>query len=78
MAEYLGGGGARNLCEERSDRGAGALIHFSDWGGGGKSYKKFKNCVRKICNITLCARSAPKNRELCMFSIILMLNLMVL
>ena len=79
--------GARNLCEgakrpsprERSDPGAGASIHFSDGGGGGgQKLEKFQNFLRKICNITLCARSAPKNWELCMFSIILMLNLMVL
>ena len=35
VAEYFGGGRAI-FVRERSDRGAGASIHFSD-GGGGKS-----------------------------------------
>ena len=36
VAEYLGGGGRAIFARERSDRGAGASIHFSDWGGGQK------------------------------------------
>ena len=69
-------GGAQSLRGSVATEGQGRRCIFRI-GGGGKSYKNVKNCVRKICNITLCAHSAPKNRELCMFSIILMLNLMV-
>ena len=43
-------------------RWAGALIHFSDWGGGGGKRKKY---------------FVPQNGKLCMFSSIFMLNLMV-
>ena len=48
---------------------------FSGWGGGGKSKENFKNLSR---NIKLYAHSAPQNWKLCMFSSILMLNLLVL
>ena len=61
------GGGAQSLRGSVATEGQGRRSIFRIPGGGGQ-----------ICNITLCARSATKNRELCMFSIILMLNLMVL
>ena len=36
---FFGGGSAISFARERSDRGAGASIHFSDLGGGAKVIK---------------------------------------
>ena len=59
-----GGGGRAIFARERSDRGAGASIHFSDWRGGQK-LEKFQNCVRKISLQYNTARIARRKIENC-------------
>ena len=45
-AKILGGGGRAIFARERSDRGAGMSINFSDWGGGGQTLEKLQHFAR--------------------------------